>query len=74
LRLTNLSTTEVVAEVLPQLDIPNTPVAGLTVKPVQDRFVGIPADAGTSSKTSKSTKTAEALARTGGIVKTAPGK
>jgi hypothetical protein len=74
LRLTNLSTTDAVAEVLPQLNIANTPVAGLAVKPVQDRFVGGPADADTNSQTSKSTKTAEAVVPTGGVVKTVPAK
>src|ERR1700728_2771518 len=38
LRLTNLVTTDSVAEVLPQTDAPNAPVAELTVKPLQDRF------------------------------------
>jgi len=74
LRLTNLSTTEAVAEVLPQLDIANTSMAGLAAKPVQDRFVAGPVEAGTDSQTSKSTKTAEALVPTGGVVKTAPAK
>jgi len=74
LRLTNLSTTEAVAEVLPQLDIANTSMAGLAAKPVQDRFVAGPVEAGTDSQASKSTKTAEALVPTGGVVKTAPAK
>ncbi len=39
LRLTNLVTTDAVAEVLPQTDIAGAPVAELTAKPVQDRFV-----------------------------------
>jgi hypothetical protein len=71
LRLTNLTTTDAVAEVLPQLDLANTPVAALPVKPVQDRFVGSVVDPDTASPTSKSTKTAEALVPTGGVVKTA---
>jgi hypothetical protein len=74
LRLTNLSTTDAVAEVLPQLDLANASVAGLAAKPVQDRFVANAVDAGTDSQTSKSTKTAEALVPTGGVVKTAPAK
>jgi len=74
LRLTNLTTTDAVAEVLPRFDIPNTPVAGLVTKPVQDRFVGSAADAATDSQSSKSTKTAEALAPTGSVAKTAPAK
>src|SRR5260370_31558812 len=41
LRLTNLVTTDAVAEVLPQIptDSSVVPVAELTAKPVQDRFV-----------------------------------
>jgi hypothetical protein len=74
LRLTNLTTTDAVAEVLPQLDIANTPVAGLAPKAVQDRFVGSAGDVDTDSQASKSTKTAEALVPTGGVVKTAPAK
>jgi hypothetical protein len=74
LRLTNLTTTDAVAEVLPQLDIANIPMAGLTAKPVQDRFVGSAMDADQDSQTSKSTKTAEALVPTGGIAKTSPAK
>src|ERR1700738_2235731 len=38
LRLTNLVTNEAVARGLPQIDGPNTPVAELATKPVQDRF------------------------------------
>jgi hypothetical protein len=74
LRLTNLTTTDAVAEVLPRFDIPNTPVAGLVTKPVQDRFVGSAADVATDSQSSKSTKTAEALAPMGSVAKTAPAK
>src|SRR3954468_3660311 len=39
LRLTNLVTTDAVAEVLPHMDIANVPVAEVVGKPVQDRFV-----------------------------------
>jgi hypothetical protein len=75
LRLTNLTTTDAVAEVFPpRFDAPNTPVAGLVTKPVQDRFVGSAADVATDSQSSKSTKTAEALAPTGSVAKTAPAK
>src|SRR5437764_6544079 len=45
LRLTNLVTTDAVAEVLPQMIGVNTPVAELAVKPVQDRFVSSAAQA-----------------------------
>jgi hypothetical protein len=65
LRLTNLVTTDAVAEVLPNLDVANAPVAELAPKPVQDRFVG---NAGTNPPAVKSTKTAEAVVPTGGIV------
>ncbi len=58
LRLTNLVTTDAVAEVLPTPDAA-TPVAELAQKPVQDRFVS-------GAQPVKSTKTAEALVPTGG--------
>jgi len=67
LRLTNLVTTDSVAEVLPQAANPDTPVAELTVKPLQDRFVGEAVSAEKPSAASKSTKTAEALVPTGGV-------
>jgi hypothetical protein len=62
LRLTNLVTTDAVAEVLPQLNGANAPVAEL--KSVQDRFVTSAAPAEASASAAKSTKTAEA---TGGV-------
>jgi hypothetical protein len=67
LRLTNLVTTDAVAEVLPKLDVANAPVAELAPKPVQDRFVGNAGNAGTNPPVVKSTKTAEAVVPTGGI-------
>jgi hypothetical protein len=73
LRLTNLVTTDAVADVLPQTDSVNAPVAELTVKPVQDRFVGNAAT-GTNPQAAKSTKTAEATVPTGGVAVTAPAK
>jgi hypothetical protein len=79
LRLTNLVTTEAVAEVLPQIDGPNTPVAELAAKPVQDRFASetVRADKPqpaqpVSSASSKSTKTAEASVPGGGVAVAAP--
>lgn len=69
LRLTNVVTTDAVAEVLPKADIADTPVAEAAPKPVQDRFVSA-GDAGTSPPAAKSTKTAEAVVPTGGIVTT----
>jgi hypothetical protein len=75
LRLTNLVTTDMVAEVLPpQLDSSVVPVAELTPKPVQDRFVGSPPETETNPQPAKSTKTAEAVVPTGGVAPTAPAK
>ena len=71
LRLTNLVTTEAVAEVLPRTDSAVVPVAELTGKPVQDRFVSSAVHAAETSPQpapSAKTKTAEAMAPTGGIV------
>ena len=73
LRLTNLSTTEAVAEVLPQADVAAAPVAALTAKPVQDRFAG-GAEAESNPQAAKSTKTAEAIVPTGGVAAAAPAK
>jgi hypothetical protein len=70
LRLTNLITTDAVAEVLP--GSPALPVADLTTKPVQDRFVSRAAEPETSSQAVKSTKTAEAMVPTGGVAAAAP--
>jgi len=66
LRLTNLVTTDAVAEVLPpQTDGSAVPVAELAPKPTQDRFV-----AGVAT----TTKTAEAIVPTGSVAATAPVK
>ena len=73
LRLTNLVTTDAVAEVLPQTEIPALPVAELA-KPVQDRFVSSAVESETAPQAAKSTKTAEALLPTGGVVAPAPAK
>ncbi len=62
LRLTNLVTTDLIADVLPHTGVAAVPVAEVTHKSVQDRFVSAPADAAVQQV--KSTKTAEAL--TGG--------
>jgi hypothetical protein len=75
LRLTNLVTTDAVAEVLlPQTDGSDVPVAELTAKPVQERFVTTAATAETNPQAAKSTKTAEAAVRTGSVPATAPAK
>jgi hypothetical protein len=67
LRLTNLVTTDLVADVLPHIGADAVPVAEATHKSVQDRFVSAPPDAAVQPV--KSTKTAEAL--TGGVAKPA---
>jgi hypothetical protein len=72
LRLTNLVTTDAVAEVLPQTGITAAPVATLVAKPVQDRFVSSAVDAETSPQPAKSTKTAEADGSDRGAAVTAP--
>jgi hypothetical protein len=66
LRLTNLVTTDAVAEVLPPPDAA-VPVAELAHKPVQDRFVSSAVQTGTNPPPAKSTKTAEAVVPTGGV-------
>jgi hypothetical protein len=72
LRLTNLVTTDAVAEMLLP-DHAATPVAEVTVKPVQDRFASETVSAEKPQVApSKSTKTAEATVPTGGVAVTAP--
>ena len=73
LQLTNLVTTEAVADVLPQtIDSSNVPVAELPSKPTQDRFVSTAAQAEPNPQAAKSTKTAEATVPTGGVAPAAP--
>ena len=74
LRLTNLVTTDAVADVLPNSGTAaDTPVAALVGrKPVQDRFVSAAADA--SPTLVKPTKTAEASAPTGSATVQQPGR
>jgi hypothetical protein len=78
LRLTNLVTTNAVAEVLLQTPADSAvvpvPVAAQTAKPMQDRFVSEAVSAEKPLAPSKSTKTAEAAAPTGGVAATAPVK
>ena len=64
LRLTNLVTTDLVADVLPQVGAA-VPVVEVTHKSVQDRFVSAPADA--AIQPVKSTRTAEAHVPTGSV-------
>jgi len=63
LRLTNLVTTDLIAEVMPKTGGAVMPVAALPAKPVQDRFVGAAGEP--IASTAKSTKTAEAMVPTG---------
>jgi hypothetical protein len=74
LRLTNLVTTDAVAEVLPHMDTANVPVADAAAKPVQDRFVSKAMEIETNPQSAKSTKTAEALAPTGSVTAAPPAK
>ena len=74
LQLTNLVTTDAVAEVLPQTDVATIPVAELAAKPTQDRFVSSAVQVETGPQLVKSTKTAEAVVPTGGVVAPAPAK
>jgi len=63
LRLTNLVTTDMVA----QPGSPNAAVVELTPKPVQDRFVSSAVATETNPEPAKSTRSAEAMGRTGGV-------
>ena len=73
LRLTNLVTTDAVAEVLPHLDSASAAVAEVAAKPVQDRFASETVSAEKPQAASpKSTKTAEATVPTGGVAPVAP--
>jgi hypothetical protein len=71
LRLTNLITTDAVAEVLP-LDNGATAAMASNVKPTQDRFVGSAADNEMVALPARSTKTAEVMVPTGGTTVAAP--
>ena len=72
LRLTNLVTTDAVAEVLPRIDSPAMPMAEAPAKPVQDRFVSKATDEEAHPQAAKSTKTAEAVVPTGGVAPAVP--
>jgi hypothetical protein len=67
LRLTNLVTTDAVAEVLAAPDTAAAPAAVAAAKPLQDRFAGDAVTAATSQQPVKSTRTAEAMVPTGGV-------
>jgi hypothetical protein len=68
LRLTNLVTTDMVAEP----NSPNAAVVERAPKPVQDRFVSSAVATETNPEPAKSTKTAEAMGLTGGVRAAAP--
>jgi hypothetical protein len=71
LRLTNLATTDAVAEVFSPADNAATAsVADLNAKPVQDRFVSEVVTVEKPLPAAKATKTAEATVPTGGVVAT----
>jgi hypothetical protein len=73
LRLTNLVTTEAVADVLPRQDnATSVPVADAKPKPNQDRFVSSTVDGDAQLQPARSTKTAEAVVPTGGTAAPAP--
>jgi hypothetical protein len=69
LKLTNLVTTDLVADVLPPRDTSSVPMADAKPKPTQDRFLASAAE--DEAQSAKSTKTAEAHMPTGGT-NTAP--
>jgi hypothetical protein len=68
LRLTNLVTTDMVA----QPGSPNPAVVELTPKPVHDRFVSSAVATDTNPEPAKSTESAEAIGRTGGVSAVGP--
>jgi hypothetical protein len=68
LRLTNLVTTDMVA----QPGSPNAAVIGLTPKAPQGRFASSAVTTKTNSEPAKSTKTAEAVGPTSGVMAAAP--
>jgi hypothetical protein len=74
LRLTNLVTTDLAADVLPQADISVAPVAQLAPKPMQDRFVSETVGAENPPAGAKSTKTAVVAVPTGAVAAAAPAK
>ncbi len=74
LRLTNLVTTDALADVLPQANS-GTPMADLGPKQVQDRFPSGTPDTETDAQAGRSTRTAEVLVPTGvAAPETAPQK
>jgi len=70
LRLTNLVTTDMVA----QPGSPNAAVIGLTSKPAQDLIASSAVTTETNPEQAKSTKTAEAMGPSSGVMATRPGQ
>jgi hypothetical protein len=66
LRLTNLATTDAVADVLPMHHASAPMADAKSAKPTQDRFLNWAVESETLPQAVKSTKTAEAMAPTGG--------
>jgi hypothetical protein len=72
LRLTNLITTDAVADVLPEDNSAAVAAVALSAKPTQDRFATSAAEDAKSPLSTKPTKTAEAVAPTGGAAAATP--
>jgi hypothetical protein len=66
LRLTNLATTDAVADVFPQDNVSVPMAEAKPSKPTQDRFISSAVEGEAQPQPGKSTKTAEATAPTGG--------
>jgi len=71
LRLSNLVTTDLLADVLPQADH-GMPMAETEQRPAEDRFTAGAADAEVKGQAGKSTKTAEALPPNDGVAPSPP--
>jgi len=71
LQMTNLTTTDTVADVLPESSVIDPALASLTPKSTQDRFVSSAED-NKVSPVSKSYRTTEATSLTGGVAAVAP--
>jgi hypothetical protein len=67
LRLTNLVTTDSVAEVLPRMGGAAPPIVAVTGKPVQDRFASSVKNEEPIAASAKSTRTADAIAPAGSV-------
>jgi hypothetical protein len=67
LRLTNLVTTDSVAEVLPRMGGAAPPIVAVTGKPVQDRFASSVKNEEPVAASAKSTRTADAIAPAGSV-------